>query len=88
MKERKGRPIKKIEKGQHKSKSVDQVQPKVEPKQDQQPIKCKICAKPHPTHKCWNNPNNKRVAYSAQFNSQYRGNNSNWGQDRSHGRVD
>ena len=78
-----------ITKGQHKSKSVDQVQPKVEPKQDQRPVvKCKICGKPHPTHKCWNNPDNKRVAYSAEFDSQYKGDNSNWGQDRNRGRID
>ena len=67
-----------ISKGQHKSKSVDQVQPKEEPKQDQRPVvKCKICGKPHPTHKCSNNPDNKRVASSAEFNSWYRGDNSN-----------
>ena len=78
-----------VSKGQHKSKSVDQAQPKVEPKQDQRPVvKCKICGKPHPTHKCWNNPDNKRVAYSAEFDSQYKGDNSNWGQDRNRGRVD
>ena len=53
-------------------------------------ISCKICGKPHPTYKCWNNPNNKRVASSAEFDSQYtyRGDNSNWGQDRNRGRVD
>ena len=52
-----------ISKGQRGSKAVDQVQPKVEPKQDQQPVvKCKICGKPHPTYKCWNNPDNKKVA--------------------------
>ena len=77
-----------ITKGQHESKHVDQVQPKVEPKQDQRPIKCKICGKPHPTHKCLNNPDNKKVASSAEFDSQFRGGNSNWGQDRNHGRVD
>ena len=80
-----------ISKGQHKSKDVDQAQPKVEPKQDQRPVvKCKICGKPHPTYKCWNNPDNKRVASSAEFDSQYtyRGDNSNWGQDRNRGRVD
>ena len=54
-----------VSKRQYESKGVDQAQPKVEPKQDQQPIKCKICGKPHPTHKCWNNPDNKRVVYSA-----------------------
>ena len=60
-----------VSKGQHKSKSVDQVQSKVEPKQDQQPVvKCKIYGKPHPTYKCWNNNDNKRVASSAEFNSQ------------------
>ena len=38
-----------ISKGQHKSRGVDQAQPKVEPKQDQRPVvKCKICGKPHP----------------------------------------
>ena len=78
-----------ISKGQHKSKSVDQAQPKVEPKQDQRPVvKCKLCGKPHPTHKCWNNPHNKKVASSAEFDSQYRGDNSNWGQVRNRGRVD
>ena len=80
-----------VSKGQHKSRDVDQAQPKVEPKQDQRPVvKCEICGKPHPTYKCWNKPNNKKVAYSAQFDSQYtyRGDNSNWGQDRNRGRVD
>ena len=79
-----------ITKGRQESKVVGQAQPKVEPKQDQQPIKCKICGKPHPTYKCWNNPDNKKVASSAEFDSQYtyRGDNSNWGQDRSFGRVD
>ena len=78
-----------ISKGQHKSRGVDQAQPKVEPKQDQRPVvKCKFCGKPHPSHKCWNNPDNKRVAYSAQFDSQYRGGNSSWGQDRNFGRSD
>ena len=78
-----------ISKGQHKSRGVDQAQPKVEPKQDQRPVvKCKICGKPHPTYKCWNNPDNKRVASSAEFDSQYRGSNYNWGQDRNRGRVD
>ena len=68
-----------IAKGQHESKHVDQVQPKVEPKQDQRPVvKCKICGKPHPTHKFWNSPDNKRVAYSAEFDSQLKGGNSNW----------
>ena len=79
-----------ISKGKHESKCVDQAQPKVEPKQDQRPVvKCKICGKPHPTYKCWNNPDNK-VASSAEFDSQYtyRGDNSNWGQDRNRGRVD
>ena len=53
-------------------------------------ISCKICGKPHPTYKCWKTPDNKRVASSAEFDSQYtyRGDNSNWGQDRSFGRVD
>ena len=80
-----------ISKGQHKSRGVDQAQPKVELKQDQRPvIQCKICGKPHPTYKCWKNPDNKRVASSAEFDSQYtyRGDNSNWGQDRNFGRVD
>ena len=78
-----------ITKGRQESKVVGQAQPKVEPKQDQRPVvKCKICGKPHPTYKCWNNPDNKKVASSAEFNSQYRGGNSNWGQDRNHGRVD
>ena len=78
-----------VSKGQHESKGVDQVQLKVEPKQDQRRvIKCKICGKPHPTYKCWNNPNYKRVASSAEFNTKYWGNNSNWGQDRNRSRVD
>ena len=78
-----------ISKGQHKSRGVDQAQPKVEPNLDQRPVvKCKICGKPHPTYKCWNNPDNKKVASSAEFDSQYRGGNSNWGQDRNRGRVD
>ena len=78
-----------ISKGQHKSRGVDQAQPKVEPRQDQRPVvKCKFCGKPHPTHKCWNNPDNKKFASSAEFDSQYRGSNSNWGQDRNRGRVD
>ena len=78
-----------ITKGQQGSKGVDQAQPKVEPKQDQRPVvKCKICGKPHPTLKCWHNPDNKKVVSSAEFNSQYRGDNSNWGQDRNRGRVD
>ena len=78
-----------ITKGQHESKVVGQAQPKVEPKQDQRPVvKCKFCGKPHPTHKCWNNPDNKKFASSAEFDSQYRGSNSNWGQDRNFGRSD
>ena len=78
-----------VSKGQYGSKGVDQVQPKVEPKQDQRPVvKCKFCGKPLPTHKCWNNPDNKRVASSAEFNSQYRGNNSYRDQDGNFGRVD
>ena len=61
-----------ITKGRQESKVVGQAQPKVEPNQDQKPVvKCNICGKPHPTHKCWNNPDNKRVAYSAEFDSQY-----------------
>ena len=76
-----------ITKGRQESKVVGQAQPKVEPKQDQQPIKCKICGKPHPTYKCWNNPNNKKVASSAEFNSRYRGDNSYRDQDRNRGRV-
>ena len=80
-----------VAKGKHENKGVDQAQPKVEPKQEQRPrVQCKICGKPHPTYKCWKNPDNKRVASSAEFDSQYtyRGDNSNWGQDRSFGRVD
>ena len=78
-----------VAKGQHENKVVGQAQLKVKPKQDQRPVvKCKICGKPHPTHKCWNNPDNKRVAYSAPFDSQYKGDNSNWGQNRNRGRVD
>ena len=41
-----------ISKGQRENKVVDKVQPKVEPNQDQRPVKCKICGKPHPTYKC------------------------------------
>ena len=78
-----------INKGRQESKVVGQAQPKVEPKQEQRPgVQCKICGKPHPTYKCWNNPNNKKVASSAEFDSQYRGGNSNWGQDRNFGRSD
>ena len=78
-----------ITKGRQESKVVGQAQPKVEPNQDQRPVvKCNICGKPHPTHKCWNNPDNKKFASSAEFDSQYRGGNSNWGQDRNRGRVD
>ena len=78
-----------ITKGRQESKVVGQAQPKVEPKHDQRPVvKCKICGKPHPTLKCWNNPDNKRVASSAEFDSQYRGDNANWGQDRNFGRSD
>ena len=78
-----------ITKGRQESKGVDQAQPKVEPKQDQRPrVQCKICGKPHPTYKCWKNPDNKKVASSAEFDSQYRGDNSNWGQDRNFGRSD
>ena len=78
-----------ITKGQRESKGVGLAQPKVEPKQDQRPVvKCNICGKPHPTYKCWNNPDNKRVASSADFDSQYKGDNSNLGQDRNLGRVD
>ena len=78
-----------ITKRRQESKVVGQVQPKAEPKQDQRPVvKCKICGKPHPTHKCWNNPDNKRVAYSAEFNSQYRGDNPYRDQDRNCGRLD
>ena len=78
-----------ISKGQHKSRGVDQAQPKVELKQDQRPvIQCKICGKPHPTYKCWKNPDNKRVASSAEFDSQYRGDNSYRDQDRNFGRSD
>ena len=78
-----------ISKVQRGSKGLDQAQPKVEPKQDQRPVvKCKFCGKPLPSHKCWNSPENKRVASSAEFNSTYRGDNSNWGQDRNRGQVD
>ena len=78
-----------VAKGRHENKVVGQAQPKVEPKQDQRPVvKCKFCGKPHPTHKCWNNPDNKKFASSAEFDSQYRGSNSNWCQDRNLGRVD
>ena len=78
-----------ITKGRQESKVGGQAQPKVEPKQDQRPVvKCKICGKPHPTYKCLKNPDNKKVASSAEFNSTYRGDNSNWGQDRNRGRVD
>ena len=77
-----------ITKGRRESKVVGQAQPKVEPKQDQRPVvKCKFCGKPYPTHKCWNNPDNKKFASSAEFDSQYRGSNSNRGQDRNRGRV-
>ena len=78
-----------VAKGRHENKVVGQAQPKVEPKQDQRPVvKGKFCGKPHPTHKCWNNPDNKRVAYSAEFISQYRGDNSYRDQDGNFGRVD
>ena len=78
-----------VSKGQHKNKVVDKVQPKVEPKQDQRPVvKCKICGKPHPTFKCWHNPDNKKVVSSAEFNTQYRGDNSYRDQDGNFGRVD
>ena len=79
-----------VAKGKHENKGVDQAQPKVEPKQEQRPrVQCKICGKPHPTYKCWNNPD-KKVASSAEFDSQYtyRGDNSNRSQDRNRGRVD
>ena len=78
-----------VAKEQRESKVVDQVQPKVEPKQEQKPVvKCMICGKPHPTYKCWNNSDKKRVANSVQFNSQYRGDNAYREQDRNFGRVD
>ena len=78
-----------ITKGRQESKVVGQAQPKVEPNQDQRPVvKCKICGKPHPTFKCWHNPDNKKVVSSAEFNSQYRGDNSYRDQDRNRGRVD
>ena len=78
-----------ITKGLQESKRVDQAQPEVEPKQEQRPgVQCKICGKPHPTYNCWNNPDNKRVASSAEFNSQYRGDNAYREQDRNFGRVD
>ena len=70
-----------VAKGQHENKGIGQAQSKVEPKQDKWPVvKCKICGKPHPTYKCWHNPDNKKVVSSAQFDSQYKGDNSNWGQ--------
>ena len=78
-----------IAKGQRESKVVGQAQPKVEPNQDQRPVlKCNICGKPHPTFKCWHNPDNKKVVSSAQFDFQYRGNNSYRDQDENFGRVD
>ena len=78
-----------VAKGKHENKGVDQAQPKVEPKQEQRPrVQCKICGKPHPTYKCWKNPDNKRVVSSAEFDSQYRGDNSYRDQDRNFGRVD
>ena len=78
-----------ITKGQQENKGVGQAQPEVEPKQDQRPVvKCKFCGKPHPFHKCWNNPDNKRVASSAEFNSQFRGDNPYRDQHRNFGRVD
>ena len=56
-------------------------------------ISCKICGKAHQTHNCWHNKSKRvsagtEIASSAEFNSQYRGGNSNWGQDRNRGRVD
>ena len=78
-----------ITKGRQESKVVGQAQPKVEPNKDQRPVvKCKICGKPHPTFKCCHNPDNKKVVSSAEFNSQYRGDNSYRDQDRNRGRVD
>ena len=78
-----------VPKGKQDNKRGDQAQPKVGPKQDQRPVvQCKICGNPHPTYKCWNNPDNKKVASSAEFDSQYWGGNSNWGQDRNFGRSD
>ena len=78
-----------ITKGRKESKVVGQAQPKVEPNQDQRPVvKCKVCGKPHPTYKCWNNPDNKKVASSAEFDSQYRGDNAYRYQNRNFGRVD
>ena len=78
-----------ITKRQQISKVVGQAQPKVGPNQDQRPVvNCKFCGKPHPSHKCWNKPDNKRVANSAEFDSQYKGDNSHWGQDRNFGCVD
>ena len=78
-----------VSKGQLESKRVDQVQLKEEPRQDQRPlIKCKICGKPHPTYRCSNNSNYKRVASSAEFNTQYWEDNLNWGQNRNRGQVD
>ena len=56
------------------------------PKQDQMPVvKCKICGKPHLTYKYWHDPDNKKVASSAEFNSQYRGDNLYRDQDRKFG---
>ena len=78
-----------VAKGQHENRGVGQAQPKVEPKQDQRPVvKCKICVKSHPTYKCWHNPDYNKIASSAEFNSQYRGDTSYRDQDRNFGRVD
>ena len=78
-----------VAKGQHENRGVGQAQPKVVPKQDQRPVvKCKICGKPNPTYKCWHNSDNKSVASSAEFNSQYRGDNSYRDQDKNFGRID
>ena len=56
-------------------------------------ISCKICGKAHQTHNCWHNKSKRvsagtEIASSAEFDSQYRGGNSNWGQNRNRGRVD
>ena len=78
-----------VAKGQHHNKGIGQTQSKVEPKQDKRlVVKCKIYGKPHLTYKCWHNPDDKKVASSAQFDIQYKGDKCNWGQDRNHGRID
>ena len=50
--------------------------------------RCKrMCGNPYPYHKCWHNPDNKKSVSSAELNTQYMGNNSKLGQDRSRGQV-